>query len=42
MQVHRLQSPFKRWLSGLGAELLVFGAYVAFVSAVVVIIIRVV
>ena len=33
MQVHRFQSPFKHWLSGLGAEVLVFGAFIMVVGA---------
>ena len=33
MQVHRFQSPFKHWVSGLGAELLVFAAFIAAVGA---------
>jgi hypothetical protein len=35
MQVHRFQSPFKHWLSGLAVEMAVFGAYLAIVAALV-------
>lgn len=41
MQVHRLQSPFKHWLSGLLAELAAFGVYILVVAIAVVILIRV-
>lgn len=34
MQVHRFQSPFKHWLSGLGAEVLGFGAFLLVVGVV--------
>ncbi len=28
VQVQRFHSPFRHWLSGLGVELLVFGAFI--------------
>jgi hypothetical protein len=39
MEVHRLQSPFSHWVSGLGAELLVFGGFIALVAALVAVIV---
>ncbi len=41
MQVHRLQSPFKHWLSGLLAELAVFSAYMLVVGALVAVLVRI-
>ena len=35
MQVHRFQSPFKHWVSGLVAELAVFAVFLVTVAAVV-------
>ena len=35
MQVHRFQSPFSHWVSGLVAEVIVFGGFIALVAAVV-------
>ncbi len=32
VQVHRFQSPFKRWVSGLTVEILVFAAFFLFLS----------
>jgi hypothetical protein len=34
MQVHRFQSPFKHWVSGLAVELAVFAVFVATLMAV--------
>lgn len=41
MQVHRLQSPFKHWLSGLLTELAVFGAYVLAIGILVAVLVRI-
>ena len=41
MHVHRLQSPFKHWLSGLLVELAVFGAYMLVAGAVIAILVRI-
>lgn len=41
MQVHRFQSPFKHWFSGLLVEIAVLGGFIALVAAVVAVIVRV-
>ena len=41
MQVHRLQSPFKHWLSGLLTELAVFSAYVLAIGVLVAVLVRI-
>ena len=33
VQANRFHSPFKHWLSGLGAEVLAFGAFILVVAA---------
>jgi hypothetical protein len=41
MQVHRLQSPFKHWLSGLLSELAVFGAYMLAIGILVAVLVQI-
>jgi hypothetical protein len=41
MQVHRLESPFKHWLSGLAVELAVFGAFLLGVAALIAVLVYV-
>jgi len=41
MQVHRFQSPFKHWLSGLLTELAGFGAYMLVVGIVVAVLVQI-
>ncbi len=41
MQVHRFQSPFKHWFSGLLVEIAVFGAFITLVAVLVAVIVRV-
>lgn len=41
MQVHRFQSPFKHWLSGLFVELAVFAAFFVVIAVLVAVLVRV-
>ena len=41
MQVHRFQSPFKHWLSGLLAELAVFGAFMLVIGVIVAVLVQI-
>ncbi len=39
MQVHRFQSPFSHWVSGLVVEVIVFGGFITVVAVLVAVIV---